>query len=501
MMKKQTSRLFAVALLPALLSACVNLAPQYESPDMPVASQWPAFSPEQDVDGSLQSAAQMPWQSLIEDEKLRQLIQMALENNRDLRIAALNIERTRAQYQIQRAALFPEIAASGGQVAQHMGNVTTRTYSLGVGISSYELDLFGRVRNLQDAALEMYLATEASRQATHISLVSQVTGSYMALAADMDTARLARETLRSRQQHYDLQVERAAAGVGSDLTLRQAEGELETARANVLSANLAIATDRNALELLLGSPLPNTLLPGDSSLQGVLSTSEVPPGLPSDLLLNRPDIKAAEHKLLSAHANIGAARAAFFPTISLTASVGRASNELSNLFDGGGSSWSFAPQIYLPIFNGGRLRAQKEISEVDRKIAVAEYERSIQSAFREVSDALAQRQVIDGQLVAQQKRTGAAQAAHDLIQTRYDNGIASYLEVLDAQRTLFAAQQILIQTQLARQSNLITLYKAIGGGWSGQKEAASANFPDDASNAANSHGSIQTGSLKTSHVQ
>lgn len=465
-------RLTALATLVGLLAGC-TLAPEYLRPDAPIAAQWPGTQTAA-ADAGGQIAADMPWQQLFADDRLQQIVQLALDNNRDLRIAALNIERARAQYRIQRAELIPQISVSAAETAQRtpdslsangVGGVT-RAYTADVGISAYELDLFGRLRSLKEEALHAYLATEQTRRATHISLIAEVAGSYLALAADLDLQRLAQETLRSRQQSYDLQLARVQVGNSSELELRQAENELESARVQALSADSLVATDRNALELLVGLPLPAALLPGSGTLNAMLAVQQIPAGLPSDLLRNRPDILSAEHSLIGANADIGAARAAFFPSISLTASAGRGSDQLSELFESGGRSWSFVPQINLPIFTGGRLRAQLAVSKADRDIALAQYEQSIQSAFREVADALAQRAVVDEQLDAQRRRTQAAQKAHDLVQLRYDNDVSSYLDVLDAQRTLYAAQQSLIETELSRQTSLITLYKVLGGGWS-----------------------------------
>ncbi|CAM5202050.1 Multidrug efflux system outer membrane protein OS=Castellaniella defragrans OX=75697 GN=HNR28_001628 PE=3 SV=1 [Castellaniella denitrificans] len=405
-------------------------------------------------------------------------MQLALDNNRDLRVAALNVEKARAQYSIQRAELIPQVGVNAdGSAGRTPASVSStgvggvgHAYYLDVGISAYELDLFGRLRSLKAEALQSYLATEETRRAAHISLISQVASNYLSLAADLDLQKLAHETLRSRQEAYDLQTDLADAGNASQLELRQAESELENARAEALTTDNQVAANRNALELLVGVPLAADLLPGSGALVGMLGVREIPAGLPSDLLHNRPDILAAEHTLVGANADIGAARAAFFPSISLTGGLGRASDQLSSLFDHGGRYWTFAPQISLPIFSGGRLKAQLEVSKVERDIAVAQYEQAIQTAFREVADALAQRGVVDKQLAAQRKRAEAAQAAYDLVQARYDEGVASYLEVLDAQRTLYTAQQAHIQAELSQQTSLVTLYKTLGGGWNGRTQ-------------------------------
>lgn len=456
------------ALLVVALAGCASLAPDYQRPAAPVAEHWPGAG------ADAGPSARVPgWSALIADPRLRELVQLALAHNRDLRVAALNIEKARAQYRIQRADVLPTIAAGASETAQRTPDAlavggqggVSRSYGVEVGISTYELDLFGRIRSLKDEALQQYLASEETRRATRISLMAEVAGSYLALAADGQLKVLAERTLDSREQAYALQQDKARIGTGSELELRQALGELEAARVEALTAAQQVQTDRNALELLLGMPLPERLLPPEGiALDAIVAVDRIPAGLPSDLLRNRPDILAAEHSLMAANADIGAARVAFFPSISLTASAGTASDQLSGLFDSGSRSWSFVPQVSLPIFNGGRLRAQLAVSKADRDIAVASYEKSIQSAFREVADALAEREVVDRQLQAQQRREVAAEAAFDLVQQRYEVGVSSYLDVLDAQRTLYAAQQAAIQTQLARETNLITLYKVLGGG-------------------------------------
>ncbi|AUH01439.1 multidrug transporter [Prodigiosinella confusarubida] len=455
--------------LATFLTGC-TLVPEYHRPVAPVASAWPIKAKTGVSDTSV---AAITWQTLFVDPKLRQVVQLALDNNRDLKIAILNIEKAQAQYRIQRSALMPQIGIAGAEQAQRtpasvsytgIGGVT-RGYSLDVGISAYELDLFGRIRSLKEEAQQDYLSTVWSRQATQISLIAEVAESYLSLAADQDLQRLAQDTLRSRQAAYDLQQSLTNVGKSSQLPLHQAESELESARYQLLLADKLVMSDSNALTLLVGTSLPASLLPSTDSLANMVSNKPLSAGLPSDLLQQRPDIMSAEHNLLAANADIGAARAAFFPSISLTTSAGRASNALGELFDAGGRSWSFAPQVNLPIFSGGRLMAQLETSKVERNIAVAEYEKTIQTAFREVSDALAERSVVDDETQAQQKNVQAAKAAFDFVQIQYTNGATDYLNVLDAQRTLFAAQQSLIQSRLSQQNSLITLYKALGGGW------------------------------------
>lgn len=453
-------------LIGATMAACASVAPL---PTAPISAQWPAASLPASSASTAASAADIPWQTLFADAKLREVVQLALDNNRDLRMAALNIDRARAQYRIQRSVLFPDLSAgasgnSGRTPAATSPTgtaITSHTYSADLSVA-WELDLFGRLRSLKDEALQQYFATEAAQHATRIGLIGEVAGSYLNLAADTEQLALAKDTLRSRQEAYDLQLQLRDIGTVSDLALRQAEAELEAARDQTLALDSAVATDRNALELLVGTPLPPDLRP-DAPIESMLALQEIPAGLPSDLLQRRPDILAAEHRLIGANANIRAARAAFFPSITLTGGIGRASDSLSSLFDDGTRAWSFLPQISVPIFNGGRLRANLQVAKVDRDIAIADYERSIQLAFREVADALAIRLRLDGRLDAQRRQVEAARDANALVQQRYDNGVSSYLEILDAQRTLYAAQQNWITTRLARQINLVTLYKALGG--------------------------------------
>ncbi|MFO1217870.1 MAG: efflux transporter outer membrane subunit [Burkholderiaceae bacterium] len=454
-----------------LLAACSTLAPPYERPAAPIAQQWPQAASNA-ASNTNRTAVELPWRELYTDPNLRRVIEMALENNRDLRVAALNIEKARAQYRIQRSELVPTVAAGGSQTAQRTPasvsgtgtDVVSRSYALDVGISSYEIDLFGRLRSLKDEALQSYLATEETRRATHISLIAEVAGAYLSLAADLDLQTLAQQTVKSRQASYELELERLRARRDSKLEVRQAEGELEDARAQELGADQQVAADRNALELLVGAPLPTELLPTSGRLTSLLANHDIPPGLPSDLLRNRPDILSAEHTLIGANANIGAARAAFFPNISLTTTFGRASNELSGLF--AGRTWLFSPQISVPIFSGGRLEAQLETARVQREIYLARYEQSIQTAFREVADVLAQRAVVDGRLAAQRKRVEASGEALSLVRQRHASGVSSWLNVLDSQRTDLSARKSLIQAELSQQSSLVTLYKVLGGGWS-----------------------------------
>ncbi len=461
-----------VALAMLALSGCASMAPEYTRPEAPVPSAWPGGPAYKGgaAKAAGQVAADIKWQEFFINEQLQKLIALSLENNRDLRIAALNIERVQALYQIQRSDLFPTVIAAGTGVEQRVPaslsaskrSTVVHQYSVGLGFSSYELDLFGRVRSLKDRALEEFFATEEARRSTQISLVAQVAGSYLTLAADKERLKIAQDTYKSRQTSYNLIKSRFEAGASSELDLRQAQTSVESARIDIAHFTSQVAQDENALALVIGSPVPQALMP--SGLSAITALKDLSPALPSDVLQSRPDIVQAEHLLKAANADIGAARAAFFPRIALTTSVGLSSNQLSGLFKRGAEAWSFVPQITLPIFDAGRNRANLKVTKVDRKIFLARYEKAIQWAFREVADALAQRGTLDDQMKAQQSLEEATSESYRLSQARYSSGISSYLNVLDAQRSLYSAQQGLITVRLSRLINLVTLYKVLGGG-------------------------------------
>jgi len=459
-----TKRSLKLAALPlALLAAagCTNLAPKYERPAAPVA---PAFSADAGAAGQVQ-ASNIDWQSYFADERLKRLIGVALTNNRDLRVSVLNIEQARATYGIRRADRFPTVNAGATATAQPETETTpARLYTVGLSVSAYELDLFGRVHNLSEAAFAQYLATEEGRKAAQITLVSAVANAYLTLIADDELLGLTRETLKTREESYSLSKLKFENGAASEIDFRLTESLLESARASLAQFTRQRAQDENALVLLLGQGLPSDLPPPLAMSEQRLAT-DLPVGLPSDVLARRPDVLQAEQQLIAANANIGAARANFFPRITLTGSVGTASTELNGLFKSGSSAWTFAPQIVLPIFDAGRNKANLEVSKVNRDIAVAQYEKAIQSAFREVQDALAGRATLGEQARAQLAQTNAEQVRFKLADLRYRNGASSYLDVLDAQRSLFTAQQGLVQVQAQQVQNLVTLYKVLGGGW------------------------------------
>ena len=541
----------AVALAAAALAGC-SLTPKYERPAAPVAAHWPASA----VHGQAATAATAqavpvaPWQDFVHDERLRALIDMALANNRDLRVAIKNIELAQAQYRVTRSDLGPTLGTSltGSRSSpntspQPNAPSVASTYTVGLGISDWEVDLFGRLRALSDSALNKYLATEEARKTAQISLIGSVASAWLSLQANNELLALAERTLGTREQSQALTKLRLDAGVSSALDMRQAEALTESAKAAVAQQRRLREQDINLLTLLVGQPIPENMLPAvppvaanateahdaqpaampkaaraakarnRKAMQGAAQTqsttndtaqgagqadsangtgnlatpaipaasarntlsqfADVTVGLPSDVLLNRPDIRAAEQQLMAANANIGAARAAFFPRITLTGSYGRVSPELSDLFGGGAvRAWSFAPKITLPIFDWGRLRANLKASEASRDIALAQYEKAIQTGFREVADALAGRATLGDQLVALEAQATASRESYRLAELRYRNGIASYLHLLDAQRTLFSTEQALVQTRLMERLNQVTLYKALGGGWTAPAAAA-----------------------------
>ena len=447
------------------LTAC-TLAPTTVRPTLPVAQTWPTAEPA----GSA-TAADLAWKEVFIDPRLAGTIDLALKENRDLRVALLNIEKARAQYGVQRAALLPGINAgvSGSKartpasVSQTGSAIETEQYSANVGFTGYELDLFGRVRSLNQAALQNWLAVRENSRTAQISLISEVAGSWLTLAADEDLLALARDTLAARDQSLKLTQSRVDAGAASTLDLRQAQTLAEQARADVAAYVAQVAQDRNALRLVVGADVPADLLPA-----GGLVTAQIMPDLPagvvSDVLTRRPDVLAAEHQLVAANANIGAARAAFFPRIALTGSTGSASGELGDLFKSGSGAWSFAPSITLPIFAGGANKAGLDSAKASQGIAIASYEKAVQTAFREVADALAVRDTIADRVGAQERLVAAASDSQRLAKQRKDAGIDSSLTLLDAQRTLYGAQQGLIAARLVRATNLVTLYKVLGGG-------------------------------------
>ncbi|HQT31166.1 MAG TPA: AdeC/AdeK/OprM family multidrug efflux complex outer membrane factor [Thiobacillus sp.] len=463
-----TLRTLSIVLTASLTGAC-TLMPDYQRPAPPVPTAFPQAA---SAAGEATPADAIAWRDYFADVKLREVIALALANNRDLRIAALNIEKARAQYGIQRADLFPAVGASGGQTAQRLpGDLTVsgnaqinRQYSATIGFSAYELDFFGRIRSLNAASLETYLGTEEARRSVQISLVAEVANVWLTLGADRERLALARSTYETRLKSRDLIRRSAEEGAVSALEYNQSQMLLQGARADVARFTTLVAQDENALALVAGATVPAEWLPATLT-DHISAVTELPAGVPSDVLARRPDILQAERNLRAANASIGAARAAFFPRISLTAAAGTASSTLGGLFDGGSGTWSFMPQIRIPIFEAGRLKASLDVAEVQRDINVAQYEKAIQTAFREVADALAERATLAEQVDARRQQLDATQAGFRLSDARYQGGVDSYLGLLDAQRTLYLAEQDLIIVRLADAANRVMLYKVLGGGW------------------------------------
>lgn len=466
-----TLKLFTLVIVTTLFLNGCSLIPQYNRPEAPVPASWPdgqAYRTETSP-ADAPVAADLQWRDFFRDSRLQEIIGTALKNNRDLRLAALNVERARALYRIQRADLLPKLEGSGRALGERVAAdfsgtdraVTVDQYRLEVGMSSWEIDFFGRIRSLGKAALEEYFATEQGRRSTQILLLSEIARAYLTLAADRENLHLARSTLEAQQTSYNLIQRRHEVGLVHELDLRQVQTRVETSRVDVARFTEAISLDENALNLLVGSPVPADLLP--EALSKMAPLPDVSAGAPSEVLLYRPDILQAENLLKAANANIGAARAALFPRISLTSAVGTASGDLTGLFKSGTFVWNYAPQLVMPIFDPRAWAALKAV-KVEREIALTSYEKAIQTAFREVADALARKGTLEDQMAAQQSLVDASARAYQLSNTRYEKGTDIYLSVLDAQRSLYAAQQGLIGIHLARLANQVRLYAVLGGG-------------------------------------
>ncbi|MBJ7221321.1 MULTISPECIES: efflux transporter outer membrane subunit [unclassified Brenneria] len=463
------SRQFIIALLPLLLGGCMSLDPAYQRPDAPVPAVWP----QSDTAPAASDAAAIPWRSAIVDAKLQRVIDIALSDNRDLRKALADIEAARAQYGIQRAGQFPTVnagvegtrsrALTSDASSSNNSTAISQSYSANLAVSAFELDLFGKTRSLSEAALQSYLSTEAAAKSTRLTLIADTATAYIALATARSDLLLSQQTMQSAQHSLEVTRNRQRNGVASGVDVAQAETVYQQARADVASNTTAVAQSKNALDLLAGQPIAEALLPGELTTLAQ-AVSPVSAGISSAVLLQRPDVLAAEHTLKSANADIGAARAAFFPSLTLTASGGVSSSALSTLFSHGAGVWSLAPSLTLPIFDGGANRAALQYAEAQKKGYIASYEKAIQSAFKEVADALARKATIDEQIAAQRDYVAAAERSYQLADSRYREGADTYLNVLDAQRTLYSARQTLISIEQTRLNNLVTLYNALGGG-------------------------------------
>ena len=463
-------KLFLLVGLFAFLTGC-TLIPKYEKPEAPVPPSWPsgpAYKNTQPAPGE-PFAADLKWVQFFTDERLQNIIETALNNNRDLRLASLNVERARALYRIQRAELLPTVNAVGSGVKERVpadlsitgSSYTAEQYSASLAVFSWEIDFFGRIRSLEKRALEEFLATEEARRSVQILLVSEAAIAFLTLAADREALQLSQSTLETQQAAYALIRRRYEKGIANAVDLRQAQTQVDGARVDIARYTQRVAQDENALNLLVGLPVSSDLLP--ESLSNVTPPKEIAPGTSSEVLLLRPDILSAENLLKAANANIGAARAAFFPRISLTTAIGTASDELSGLFKGGSSTWNFSGQFIWPIFDA-RIWSALKVTKVDKEIALAQYEKAIQAAFREVADALAVEGTVEDQVAAQQSLVNAVAETYRLSNLRYLKGVDSYLGVLDAQRSLRFAEQVLIAFRLARIANQVRLYAVLGGG-------------------------------------
>jgi multidrug efflux system outer membrane protein len=443
----------------ALLAAGCTMIPSYTRPSAPVAAQFPGVTATNEV-----RAASLPWRNFFADERLKNLIGLALTNNRDMRVAILNVEESRAEYRVTRSSLFPAVDAGGSYTRSHAMGVTSSSWSANLGTTSWELDLFGRARSLNRQALEKYFSTDEARRSEQVSLVSEVATEYFTLRESEELLALSQRTLQSVQESYGLNKAMFEAGATSELDVREAEGEVQSAKISVTTYQRQKAQAENYLVLLIGGPLPADL-PAPSAFTATNLLTEIPAGLPSELLQQRPDILEAEHTLKADNANVGAARAAFFPTISLTASAGSTSAQLSKLFGSGTGVWNFAPQVTVPLFTGGQNLADLEAAKITKRIDVADYEKAIQTAFREVTDALVGVSTYAQQIDQEAALVTVQQRRYDLATARYRQGEDTYLNALTAQQDLFSAQQGLLETQYNKLASQISLYQALGGGW------------------------------------
>jgi multidrug efflux system outer membrane protein len=458
-----SARLAAASLaLAALLGAC-SLVPEYQRPPLAVADQFPTTTPDTTAGPA---AADLDWRQVFTDARQQRLIELALQNNRDLRLAALNVEQAQARWQIQHASLWPTVNAGIGASRQALANGNSvTTYSAGLLVTAYELDFFGRLRALSDAAQAQAISSEQGRRAAQIALIGSVAAVHLSLLADDELLRLTRQTLDTRLEGLRLTQLRFDNGAASELDLRLAQSVVSSARAALAQVTRVRSFDENLLVLLVGAPLPPDLPGGAASLAEMPAFPTLPVGLPSSVLQRRPDILAAEQQLIAANFNIGAARAVYFPTVSITASAGRVASDFSGLFSGGSWGWSAAPQALVTLFDSGRNQAVNRLADANREAALAQYDKTVQVAFREVSDALAGRDTLSEESRQLELTVQAEGARNRLVDLRFRNGVASSLDLLDSQRSLFATQQLALQSRLAQAQNQVTLYKVLGGGW------------------------------------
>ncbi|WP_199506758.1 MULTISPECIES: efflux transporter outer membrane subunit [unclassified Psychrobacter] len=466
--KVRPSRILALSVLAMSISACntipkANHTPVLAEPNIPVNEAYENFDAETTSDANQPSIAATRWQSFYTDERLKALIAMGLENNKDFESARLAIEKARAQYQITDIEDLPTINGSAGYTRQGQNSNSSSSYNVNLGLASYELDFWGRIASLKDQALQNFLATSAAKDATQISLISNIAQSYANLSYSAAQLQLAQATVESREQSLRITNARFAAGVDAKLPSLQASAALDNAKLSVLTAQSSLLTARNALQYLIGAPIPQALIP-QPQVTNLTSETIFNAGLPSELLRYRPDILQAEYTLKAAGANIEAARAAYYPTISLASSIGVSSSSLSDLVSSSATSWSFGPSINVPIFDAGQLDANYDVAQIEQKQALSSYELSIQTAFKEVSDVLATRATLGEKLKAQYRLQDNYEQTYNIANARFKAGLDSYLDVLDAQRSLFSTQQGILDLELQKLISQIELYQVLGGG-------------------------------------
>ncbi|ADD67035.1 RND efflux system, outer membrane lipoprotein, NodT family [Denitrovibrio acetiphilus DSM 12809] len=464
------NKLITAALLCIAVASC-SMMPEYNRPDVQLNKSW-SKDGKYALNSEEENPASIGWEDYFESSVLKRIISRTLKNNFDMRLAVLNIDAAKAAYRIQKSELLPTVSAKGAASRESVpadlsstGNsVTSSTFSANLGVTAYELDFFGRVRSLNQKALEAYFATQEAKTSTQIALIAETASAYLEYMADKEMLKLSKKNYDSYKETYELVKRTFELGDATQLEVAQAESAYQSAKSNVAQYTREVAQDINAMNLLAGGNVED-LLDDSESIESLRFLGNLPEGVPSTVLLNRPDIQSAEHSLKAANADIGAARAALYPTISLTGAFGVASNELDNILDSGARyAWNFTPSVSIPIFNRGALKASLETAKVKEKIAATEYEKALQTAFREVADQLAARSTYKEQLDAQEALLKSTKKAYDLSLKRYENGVNSYLTVLDSQRSLVSAQQTVVATRQAYMTNLVTLYKVLGGG-------------------------------------
>ena len=467
-LRKNSGRLLGLTALAFSMAAC-NTIPKADTrpvlavPNIPIEQTYGAFDKETVSNAQQASLAGQRWQNFYSDERLKGLIALGLQNNKDFENARLAIEKARAQYQITDINDLPRIDGNAGYSRQRQRGTTGDNYNVNLGLANYELDFWGKIASLKDQALQNFLSTTAAKDATQISLISNIAQSYANLSYSLAQLQLAEATVESREKSLFIASKRFEAGIDPKLPSLQSSASLENARLAVLRAQSSILKSRNALQFLVGGPIPTTLIP-TPAVSNITSQQVFSAGLPSELLRYRPDVLQAEYNLKAAGANIEVARASYYPSISLASNIGLSSGSLNDLFKSGSVGWSFGPSVSVPIFDAGRLDANYDVAQIERKQTLAGYERSIQTAFREVSDVLATRATLGEQLEAQYRLQDNFEQTYQIADARFKAGISNYLDVLDAQRSLFSTQQGILDLELQKIISQIELYQVLGGG-------------------------------------